>query len=407
MNSQISLSAATHQNIPIKKLLQAKKVLLLQGPIGPFFQKFALWLQHHQIEVSKVNFNGGDWWYSRHINNCHNFALPFPLFHTWLCDLITSQNIDALVCFGDCRPQHQIAKKVCRLLGLDFFVFEEGYIRPDYITFEYEGVNAHSVWALSDTPMLPIRINPPHDANQKFIRMVGYAINYYLAMAAGRFWFPGYCHHRNLPISIEMLSWLKSGIRKITYKSHDQATMALIQQNFADRYFVCALQVFNDFQIRAHSDYHDVTEFIEEVIHSFAQHSHHEDILVFKHHPMDRGYRNYKKFIYTLSSQLKVSERIYYVCDVHLPTLIEHSLGMVTINSTTGIQSLFRHKPVKVMGRAIYKHPGITAQISLDDFWRDYASVDMSKYDLFKNNLIYFTQLNGSFYGDMPWMTNY
>lgn len=407
MNSQISLSAATHQNIPIKKLLQAKKVLLLQGPIGPFFQKFALWLQHHQIEVSKVNFNGGDWWYSRYINNCHNFALPFPLFHAWLCDLITSQNIDALVCFGDCRPQHQIAKKVCRLFGLDFFVFEEGYIRPDYITFEYEGVNAHSVWALSDTPMLPIRINPPHDANQKFIRMVGYAINYYLAMAAGRIWFPGYCHHRNLPISIEMLSWLKSGIRKITYKSHDQATMALIQQNFADRYFVCALQVFNDFQIRAHSDYHDVTEFIEEVIHSFAQHSHHEDILVFKHHPMDRGYRNYKKFIYTLASQLKVSERIYYVCDVHLPTLIEHSLGMVTINSTTGIQSLFRHKPVKVTGRAIYNHAGITAQMLLDDFWQSYASVDMSKYDLFKNNLIYFTQLNGSFYGDMPWMADY
>jgi hypothetical protein len=55
--------------------------------------------------------------------------------------------------------------------------------------------------------------------------------------------------------------------------------------------------------------------------------------------------------------RLGVERRVRYVCDVHLPSLLKKSLGLITINSTTGLQALFHAKPVKVMGSAIYDIP--------------------------------------------------
>src|SRR2546430_4763094 len=40
--------------------LRAKRVLLLQGPVGPFFRCLAKLLRAAGAEVHKVNFNGGD-----------------------------------------------------------------------------------------------------------------------------------------------------------------------------------------------------------------------------------------------------------------------------------------------------------------------------------------------------------
>jgi capsular polysaccharide export protein len=121
---------------------------------------------------------------------------------------------------------------------------------------------------------------------------------------------------------------------------------SFIQQHDKN-YFTFTLQVHNDSQVRVHSDYHDVRDCIEEVITSFAQHAEQKHHLVLKHHPMDRGYRHYGQLIQDLSRKFGVENRVHYFCDVHLPTLLKHSLGLVTINSTTGIQALYHHVPVK------------------------------------------------------------
>lgn len=406
MNSKISLPIATMHTIPLQKLLRAKKVLLLQGPIGPFFNNFAEWLQQHHIQVSKVNFNGGDWAYSRHIHS-FNFRKSPQSFADWINNLIKKENFDAVVCFGDCRLQHQVAKQACTASDVDFFVFEEGYIRPDYITFEYYGVNAYSIWANKSIQMRPLINEKPINCHQHFYMMVCYACWYYLAMAIGWLWFPYYKHHRGFSILEEAASWLRSAYRKFINIWIDERKMQELQSTLQNQYFLCTLQVCTDFQIKAHSDYKDIRDFIVEVAASFANHAAPEHHLVFKHHPMDRGYRNYDSLIKQLGKQFGISERLHYVCDVHLPTLIEHSIGMVTINSTTGLQSLYRHKPVQVLGRAVYHHPGVTSQFSLDQFWTEYKNVDMSRYPLLKANLIHYTQLNGSFYGNMPWMDSF
>ena len=165
-----------------------------------------------------------------------------------------------------------------------------------------------------------------------------------------------------------------------------------------------ALQVHNDSQIRVHSDYNDVEEFILEVLSSFASHSPTDKHLVFKHHPMDRGYRHYGYLLRKNALTLGIADRVHYVCDVHLPTLLKHSIALVTINSTTGLLSLFHDRPVKALGRAIYNLPKLTYQGSLHQFWHNPGRVNRLAYRRFRYALVHYSQLNGSYYGLSPWM---
>ena len=45
------------------------------------------------------------------------------------------------------------------------------------------------------------------------------------------------------------------------------------------------------------------------------------------------------------------------------PALIDHALGTITINSTAGLESLLRFKPVAVLGDTFYAMPGLADQI--------------------------------------------
>lgn len=156
-----------------------------------------------------------------------------------------------------------------------------------------------------------------------------------------------------------------------------------------------------------HSDLKCVNQYIELVIKNFAQHAASDQHLVLKHHPMDRGYRNYAQLINKLIKQHQLVGRVHYFCDVHLPTMIKHSLGFVTVNSTTGMQALYHQIPVKVLGYAIYNLPKLTNQRTLSNFWNHPGKVDSEYARYFRQELIDYSQLNGSFYGNSPWMVQY
>lgn len=171
---------------------------------------------------------------------------------------------------------------------------------------------------------------------------------------------------------------------------------------FKKKYFLAPLQVFNDSQIVLHSRYKRIDDFIAEVIKSFAASAHEEHILVFKHHPMDRGHTDYRKVIEFSASWHGVPDRVKYVHDIHLPMLLKNALGVVLINSTIGMSCLLHGTPLKTMGTAIYDMPGLTFQGSLDEFWKNPGSVDRELYKRFRWYVIEHTQLNGSFYGLWP-----
>lgn len=390
----------------MQRLLTHQHVLLLQGKMGSFFHRFATFLQQKHIKVSKVNLNAGDAFFYHH-KPVYDYAGTLTEFSGWLTQLIETQHIDAVVCFGDCRPHHLLAAQLCEKLGVSFFVFEEGYLRPDYITMQEHGINGYSRLNLEEIQSLQKANDAPLYTHNRFYRLSMAAVVYYVVARFGQHRYPFYEHYRGMTAWQEAIAWMKVPWRKFKGYFPDKYLQKRLVRQERKNYFLVSLQVHNDSQITHHSDYRDVVEFIDEVISSFAIHAEDGHLLVFKHHPLDRGHRDYQALIAHLAERYGVSGRVFYGCDMHLPTLIKHSLGMITINSTTGLQSIYHKRPTKVMGRAIYNISHLVDERPLSEFWREPQLPDNEFYLRFREYLIEQTQLNGSFYGRSPWMRKY
>lgn len=387
-------------------LMSHQHVLLLQGKMGTFFSRFARFLTNQGVSVSKVNFNAGD----AHFYTAQP-AYPYTGtvhdFDMWLADLVEKQHIDAVVCFGDCRDYHQVAKQFSLDKSIDFYVFEEGYLRPDYITFEKHGINGYSQFDASDVDDFIYVDDTPLQTNNKFARMMWAAIVYYIVCYLNQSQFPHYAHYRGMTAWQEFGSWLKVLYYKVRDKTTEKKLQNYLTNTLHKQYFLVTLQVHNDSQITAHSHYDDVSQFIIEVIESFAAHSDSSHALLLKHHPLDRGHRNYSRLIKQLAKKHGISARVFYGCDMHLPSLMKASLGVITINSTTGLQALYHKIPTISLGKAVYNLPRLTAQCGLDDFWLSRPEPDHDYYLKFRQKLVSSCQLNGSFYGSSPWMHPY
>lgn len=393
-------------SIYLDGLLASRKVVLLQGPIGSFFTDLSDWLTTQQIECFKVNFNAGDWRYYHARPNIWHYRKKAAGFGAWLAHKIKENQIDAIVCFGDCRYYHQQAYAVAQQQGIQFYVFEEGYIRPDYLTFEEGGVNNFSSFKqqfLADQDQVVPELHREASDNHYHL-MLWSGFQYYLCWALLFWLYPFYQHHRGYNPLQELGYWLMAMLRRFKNALLEPKRFDAFIQQHDKNYFIYTLQVHNDSQVRVHSDYQDIRDCIAEVISSFARHAEPQHHLVLKHHPMDRGYRHYGQLIQDLSKKLGIQERVHYFCDIHLPTLLKHGLGLVTINSTTGIQALYHHIPVKTLGHALYDLPGLTVQTGLDQFWKNPVPPDEAYFHFFRLKLIEKTQLNGAYYGKNFWM---
>ena len=383
-------------------------VLFLQGPAGPFFARFSKELQTRGFNVYKVNFNGGDAFFYRG-KNAINYTGKLKDWEAYLERLVQNKDIGRIYLFGDCRAYHRIASDVARRNDVRIFVFEEGYIRPDYITLEETGVNGHS-------PMMYSKIDE-EDLKGKgsvatlhprgvFLRTAVFSMLYYLAAALRSRKFRYYQHHRGFNPVSEGARWILSGFRKWNFARIEKNFLAEQLAPFENNCFVCPLQVHCDMQVGVHSEYNSIEHFIGDVISSFAEHAPSNKALVFKHHPLDRGYKDYSHLFANLVSEFGLQGRVFYVHDVCLPTLLKVAQGTVLINSTVGMSSLFHGTPVITLGRAIYNQPNLTFQGNLGSFWSDSGSVDQPAFEQFREYLVTRNQLNGSFYRRLRGVVN-
>ncbi|NOT98154.1 MAG: capsular biosynthesis protein [Sideroxydans sp.] len=383
---------------------RGKRVLLLQGPVGPFFRRLARDLTQVGAQVYKVNFNGGDWlFYPSGATNFRGHPEDWPAYFEALLDRL---NVDVVMLFGDCRLIHQLAHEIVHRRGLEIGVFEEGYVRPDYVTLERFGVNNHSLVPRTPefylTNSMPSVERPMH-IGKTFWYTLLWAILYYFAAGLLKPLFSHYRHHRPLTW-LEALPLLRSLYRKGKYTLKERGALGYLTGKLEGRYFLVPLQVHNDAQVVVHSDFDSVIHFIEEVTASFAQHAPLETILVIKHHPMDRGYHDYSKLIREQVEKLGLQGRCLYIHDQHLPALLQHARGVVVINSTVGLSALHHGVPLKVCGNAMYDMEGLTFQRPLDDFWQhaQQCKPEAILLHAFHGYLVLRTQLNASFYKRLP-----
>lgn len=352
------------QNTTVKTLLAGKKYLLLQGPMGPFFNDVANWLETLEREAVNVVFNGGDRFYCRN-RPYLTFTQTPKEFPGWLKETWKDYPFDTILCFGDCRPLHQAARAWAKAKGIRFLAFEEGYLRPHFITVEEGGVNAYSPLPrdpdfyrhLPDMPPAEVQPLKP-SAGRRYI----HATWYYLVGWRYRHEFARYRHHKSFSPWYEAQCWVRAWWRKQWYGFKQRNVLETLQTTLDQRYYLAILQVYNDSQIRNHSPYADVRDYINDVIFSFSRKAPLSHVLVIKHHPMDRGHRLYGPLIKQLSKKYGVTSRVVYVHDLPMPELLTHAKAVVTINSTAGISALVHNKPLKVMGRALYDIKGLTYQ---------------------------------------------
>jgi len=388
------------------QLLAYRTVLLLQGPNGPFFSRLRDALELAGVRVCKLNFNGGDDLFYRK-GHVEHFGSPMTALEPFLRDLLAREEIEAIVVFGATRRPHRIATRLARELGIEVWAFEEGYFRPDYITLERGGVNADSPLAALTVDEIPqtgpvaCRRRFPH----AFRSMAWYSLCYFAAgMIAGRR-YPRYRHHKPFGLH-EAAAWLRAAWRKPLYRRRERPLVRALLGAEHPPFFLVALQVRSDSQIRVHSPWRRNEDFLAWVMCSFAAHAPPDTMLVVKHHPLDRGHADYRQAIDTLAARFGLAGRVVYVHDAHLPSLLQACDGLVTVNSTTGLQALHHRAPVIVLGRCFYDKPGLTTQGSLDAFWTRPGAVDLATYRRFRQYVIRTSQVNGSFYGNgglLPW----
>jgi capsule polysaccharide modification protein KpsS len=371
--------------------------------MGPFFKRLSRDLEGlGDATVYKINFNAGDWLFYRGANAV-NFRGTQEQWPDFLAEKINEWHIDTIYLFGDTRSYHKLAREVARRFSVKVGVFEEGYLRPHYVTLEEGGVNNRS--SLSRDPdfyrnlTVPQKPQPqPIPVSHPYCCTAWYAVCYYVAGWLGCHRFPHYVHHRSFNTLDETFLWLRAGFRKYYYRLRERGILGKLSTEYSGKYYLSPLQVHCDGQIRTCEGIPSAAFFIRRTIRSFVRNAPSGTLLVLKHHPLCRGYSDYTRLIQKLTRRYGCQDRVIYVHDLHLPTLLQHALGTIVMNSTAGLSSLWHNTPVIALGRTVYDIQGLTFQGKLDDFWQAPGKVDQDLYRKFRSYLLKTNQINGNFY---------
>lgn len=393
----------------IKKIIgevKNKNVLLLQGPMGSFFNTLDEKFKKDEANTFRIGFNAADEYFAK--SNQYTGYKDIPKnWPNFISNYYKTYKIDKLFVFGDCRFYQKYAIKIAKENNIEVYVFEEGYLRPNFITLEKYGVNDYSTIPrnrefydnlnLDDDVIL--EIEHLENFGSTYNKMAWEATIYYFLGNLFYYKYPNYKHHRCFSFLKEAWVGIVNFTRKNINRIKEKHLNNYFEKELTNKYYFVPLQTYNDFQIITHSKYNSIEEFIKEVLISFSKHAPKDKYLVFKHHPMDRGKKNYKKYIDFYSNYYGIKHRVIITWDVHLPTLLKHSIGSIMINSTVGIQSLYHKAPTICLGKAIYDIEGLTSKdLSLDEFWENYKEVDQELFRKYRTYLIQTTQVNSNFY---------
>lgn len=362
--------------------------LFLQGPPGPLFYRLGKALAERGFPVHRINLSGGDrrdW-----PDGAIEFRGRYSDWPAFFDRCLREHGITDLMLFGDCRPYHVSAHGIAQLREVRIHVMEEGYLRPDWMTLELNGVNALSTlsrdksWFLDEASRLPaVAELPPITAS--FGRRARDSYWHYHNVVTGRFHYPHYRSHRQGSIIKEGFGWLwkfmRAGSRR---KSADKVLADLEGQPK----FLLPLQLSGDYQIRTHSSFPDMQSAAAYAIDSFAGHAPREAHLLLKAHPLDCSFFNWPAFVRRHARRYGLENRLHYIDGGDLDSMVRDSRGLVCVNSTSATLALAQEIPVCAIGEAIYDIPGLTHQGHIDEFWSNPTPPEPGLYRAFRRVLI-------------------
>lgn len=378
--------------------------LMLQGPHGPFFDRAGQLLRDAGAQVWRVGFNAGDEFFC---GDKTQFIRHVGAPEEWpghLDRIISEKGVTDIVLYGDVRPVHAAAREAAAQRGLVLHVFEEGYLRPFWITYERGGSNGHS--ALMQIGLgemrkaLRTRIGemnrpPARWGDMRQHKFYG-ALYHFFVLAANRR-YPGYRTHRKIGVVQEF----RLNLRRFLMTPID-ALARIVEADQVRRggfpYVLVLMQLEHDSNFIAHSPYARMSDFTDEVLTEFARAAPRHHRIVFKAHPLEDGRGGIRQAIQARAKTLGIERRVHFVRGGKLARLLNQARATVTVNSTSAQQALWRGLPVKAMGRAVFDKPGLVSDQTLADFLHDPQRPQASAYRRYRDFLLESSQVPGGFY---------
>jgi capsular polysaccharide export protein len=381
-----------------------RRFLFLQGPHGPFFHQLGRHLRAAGAQVWRVGFNTGDdaFWFDRpSYIPYHGRASDWP---GTCAALLEDRRITDIVLYGDTRPIHAEAVRLAQARGLTVHVFEEGYLRPYWVTYERGGANGHSrLMGLSIAEMrralehsdLDLPDAPARWGDMRHHVFYGALYHWFVMFRNGRY--RNFRPHRELTVTQEFRLYLR---RLLLMPAHalDRmlATLRITRGGFP--YHLALLQLEHDASFRCHGPFGSMTEFLETVIAGFTEGAPPHHHLVFKAHPLEDGRKPLRREVRRLARLHGVAGRVHWVRGGKLAGLLDHARSAVTVNSTAAQQALWRGLPVRVFGSAVYAKPEFVSAQPLPEFFARPMRPDSRAYRDFRSFLLETSQVAGGFY---------
>jgi len=377
------------------------------GYIGTFFARLARHLEAEGVEVYKVSFPLHEFGFPAHQRL--PYRGPMVQFRDFLKDQIQQKGIRHLFMVNDFPIPHRIALNLCVELraqgvAVEAYVFELGYLRPNFVTLEPNGVNARSglnqnsdfYRALPPVEVIPQALRKPGIRWRKLWKaptFIWHAFTSYQIVEGA---------HKLQPTPAYVWAAVKGFVRKYRYALDERDVKATLLNG--DSFFLGVLQVATDSQLTGEKNFESVEAFIASMVESFVRAAPSHARLFIKHHPRDRGYNNYALLVESLVRRFGLRGRVFYFHDSPLAPILRHPgcRGVVLINSTVGYQSLFHGVPLKALGTAPYNIEGLADQQPLDAFWCAPIAPDPDLFRRFYHHVRSTTQINGNFDGVFP-----
>lgn len=374
--------------------------LFLQGHPSPFWRQLFDELRATSVHCLKINLCLADsvFWLGAKATSYRGSLEAWP---SWLTEYCLRAGVTDIIYFADQHPYHRSAREIAKPLGITCWAIEFGYLRPDWITIEEDGMGPLSHFPRSPVeikekaeslPKPDLAVRYPHDFGQEALLEVLFN----LLMVFGRPFFPRYVSDKAFWPVLEYLGWLPLLLTSSSAKEQaSKVQNALIEDNIS--YNLVAMQMRGDYQIRAASRFPDLVDFVDEVLASFSRNAPPDRKLVFKLHPLESGYHMWGRRILHMARKHGVLDRIEVIRGGDLHSLLAASRGVILVNSTVGLHALRLGIPTCALGRAIYAVPGLTHGESLDLFWTAPGAVDRQLFDSFERALTTI-QVKGSFF---------
>ena len=379
-----------------------RSFLFLQGPISPFFAQVAEGLRALGHQVQRINLHLGDrvFWGATGSVDFTGRADEWP---AWIADFLTRHAITDLLLIGEQRPYHRVAIEAAKARGITVIVTDYGYLRPDWITLERDGMGGNSLFPrdpaeirrLAKGLSLP-ELKPLY--SDHFATMALRDV-YYHALAQWPFPFRHYQRHQLLHPFL-----VYAGLaRRLLLRRREDRRSAEVFEGLKARgtpFWIFAMQLETDFAIRAYSPFTDMDAPLGQVMASFAAHAPAGTELVIKLHPLDPCWKPWPKRIAAMARAAGIAGRVHIMPRGRLPDLLAASSGMITVNSTAATTAMVLGKPVKLMGQAVYNVPGLSFQPSLDAFWTEGVPPDPDLLEAFLALLCGAFMVRGAFHQD-------